>query len=120
MSSRLATPAHLARSLVTIESTIPPDMTIAQWRRLLASRRGPKRQHLRTWLARRSEAARSWRRAEGQDPCSHIHETTTRYDHERKLLTFLAVCRSCGIERVVETLRYEPRYDPAQPPRRAA
>lgn len=120
MSSRPATPLHLARLLVTIESTIPPDMTIAQWRRLLASHRGPKRRHRTTWLARRSKEARSWPRAEGQDRCWHIHETTTRYDHERKLLTFLAVCRSCGIERVVETLRYEPRYEPAQPRRRAA
>lgn len=120
MSSRPTTPAHLARSLVTIESTIPPDMTIAHWRRLLASRRGPKRQRRTTWLARRSNEARSWPRAEAHDRCSHIHETTTRYDHERKLLTFLEVCRSCGIERVVETQRYEPRYEPTQPSRRAA
>jgi len=115
MTSRSATRAHLARSVITIESTIPPDMTILQWRRLLAVRQGAERQRRMTGLARRWKVARSWPRAEVDGSCTHFHETTTRYDHERKLLTFLEVCRSCGIEKVVETQHYEPRYEPAQP-----
>ena len=42
--------------------------------------------------------------------CGHLHDTTTRYDHERKLLSFLLVCPVCGTERVLETQRYEPRF----------
>jgi hypothetical protein len=41
--------------------------------------------------------------------CEHLHDTTSRYDAARKLLTFLLVCRICGTEKVVETLEYEPR-----------
>jgi hypothetical protein len=112
----------LQRSVVTIESTIPPDMTIADWRKLCASRRPAKRRR-RSFAIKgggkvvplRPESAE-----EEGDSCNHLHETTTRYDHERRLLTFLAVCRTCGTEKVVETQRYEPRYEPAQPMRRAA
>jgi hypothetical protein len=42
--------------------------------------------------------------------CGHLHDTTTRYDHARKLLTFLLVCPVCRTERVLETQRYEPRF----------
>jgi hypothetical protein len=41
--------------------------------------------------------------------CDHLHESTSRYDAAAKVLTFLLVCPTCGIERVVETLEYEPR-----------
>jgi hypothetical protein len=41
--------------------------------------------------------------------CDHLHDTTSRYDAPEKLLTFLRVCPTCGIEQVVETLEYEPR-----------
>jgi hypothetical protein len=41
--------------------------------------------------------------------CDHLHDTTSRYDAAEKLLTFLRVCRNCGIERIVETLQYEPK-----------
>ena len=41
--------------------------------------------------------------------CDHLHDTTSRYDAAEKLLTFLRVCRTCGIEQVVETVEYEPR-----------
>lgn len=41
--------------------------------------------------------------------CDHLHDTTSRYDAAKKLLTFLRVCRTCGIEEVVETVEYEPR-----------
>jgi hypothetical protein len=41
--------------------------------------------------------------------CDHLHDTSSRYDAAEKLLTFLRICRTCGIEQVVETLEYEPR-----------
>ncbi len=41
--------------------------------------------------------------------CDHLHDTTSRYDAAAKSLTFLRVCRTCGIEQVVETLEYEPK-----------
>ena len=46
--------------------------------------------------------------------CTHLHDTTSRYDKARRRLTFLLVCRECGIERVVETLAYEPRFAPGR------
>jgi hypothetical protein len=45
-------------------------------------------------------------------PCDHFHETTSRYDRAEKRLTFLLVCRTCQTERVVESVRYEPRFEP--------
>jgi hypothetical protein len=121
MSSRFGTPPHLRRSVVTVESTIPPDMTVAEWRRMLASRQPAKRRHRALGLGRRGKVVKLRPgAAEERDLCGHLHETTTRYDHERKLLTFLAVCRTCGIETVVETQHYEPRHELAQPLRRAA
>ena len=44
--------------------------------------------------------------------CDHLHEQTSRYDHDAKLLSFLLVCPTCRTERVVETLEYQPRYKP--------
>jgi hypothetical protein len=41
--------------------------------------------------------------------CDHLHDSTSRYDAAAKVMTLLLVCRTCGIERVVETLEYEPR-----------
>jgi hypothetical protein len=121
MSSGSEVPAHLRRSVVTIESTIPPDMTVAEWRTLLASRQPAKRRRRALGLRRRGKVVELRRAsAEETDPCGHLHETTTRYDHERKLLTFLAVCRICGTERVIETQHYEPCHERAQPMRRAA
>jgi hypothetical protein len=72
------------RSVVAMESTIPPGMTIEQWRRQRSAR----------------------------PPCDHLHESTTRYDHDRKLLTFLLVCAVCHTEKVVETRHYEPSFTP--------
>ena len=42
--------------------------------------------------------------------CDHLFDTTSRYDHERSLLTFLLLCPVCGTEQLVERLTYEPRY----------
>jgi hypothetical protein len=51
--------------------------------------------------------------------CDHLHETTTRYDHERKVLAFLLVCPVCRTEKVVEALEYEPRFQPHPAPQPA-
>jgi hypothetical protein len=77
-----------SQSVRLMESTIPGDTTIAEWRT-----------HPR-------------RRPAPTEPCGHIHETTTRYDHDRKLLHFLLICPECGTEKVVETQPYEPRFAP--------
>ena len=42
--------------------------------------------------------------------CDHLFDTTSRYDPERKLLTFLLFCPACETETVVETLRYAPAF----------
>jgi len=89
------------QSVRHIESTIPEGMTIEEWRKHPRRRVAP----------------------EPADACAHLHETTTRYDQEQKLLTFLLVCPECRTERVLETQRYEPHYvphEPAQTLRRAA
>jgi hypothetical protein len=84
---------HLERQSVRpVESTIPEGMTI------------------QTWRAQR-------RRAPGPpQPCGHLHDTTTRYDHAAKLLTFLLVCPTCHTEKVIETQTYEPRFTPHATP----
>ena len=50
--------------------------------------------------------------------CDHLEDSTSRYDAAEKVMTFLLVCRTCGIERVVETLEYEPRPVPNNERRR--
>jgi hypothetical protein len=103
MPTRPSISEQLARrSVMPMESTIPPDMTIAQWRRLRSTRPRTKR---------RSSA----RRSAGALPataCGHLHDSTTHYDHDQKVLTFLLVCAVCGTERVIETQHYEPRFEP--------
>lgn len=48
--------------------------------------------------------------------CGHLHDTTTRYDHARKLLSFLLVCSVCNTEKLLERQRYEPRFIPMATP----
>jgi hypothetical protein len=43
--------------------------------------------------------------------CDHLHDTTSRYDHAEKKLTFLLVCHACETEKVIVTLPYEPRFE---------
>jgi hypothetical protein len=73
-----------------MECTIPFDLTIEQWRR---------------------------RRSAPAAVCDHLYESTTRYDYDWKLLTFLLVCPVCGTEKVVETRHYEPRFAPHATPK---
>ena len=42
--------------------------------------------------------------------CDHLYDTTSRYDTPTKVLTFLLFCPVCGIEKVVETVEYEPNF----------
>jgi hypothetical protein len=75
------------QAVATIESTIPAGMTVAQW-----CRQG------------RPRAVQ----------CDHLHESTSRYDETQKQLHFLLVCPVCKTERLVDTLDYEPRYEPTR------
>ena len=75
-------------SLIPIESTIPPEMTIQEWRR--SAKVVPLR----------------------PTRCDHLHEQTSRYDPVEKQLTFLSFCPVCRVERVVGTQSYEPRFEP--------
>jgi hypothetical protein len=50
--------------------------------------------------------------------CGHFHEATSRYEPDAKLLTLLLVCPVCRVEKVVETLEYEPRFVPCLIPSR--
>ena len=95
------------QSVVTMECTIPDEMTVEQWRQLRSQRRSAasgRSARLRA-AARKVVPLRP-------TPCDHLHESTSRYDHERKQLSFLLVCRSCGTEKLVQTIPYEPRYEP--------
>ena len=115
--STAAAPSSLSEQLVRqsiapMESTIPLDMTLAQWRRQRASR--ARRKGRRSGLLATASRLVSLPTAS----CKHVHDSTTRYDHDRKLLAFLLVCSVCGTEKVVETMHYEPRFEPHM--RRAA
>jgi hypothetical protein len=79
----------IRQSVLPVESTIPTDVTIDEWRKQRRSRPRPR------------PAAE----------CVHLHDTTTRYDHARNLLTFLLVCPACRTEKVIETVEYEPRFE---------
>jgi hypothetical protein len=76
------------QSVVLVESTIPAELTIDEWRR------------------------QSRPRPVAAATCDHLHDGTSRYDHDRKQLDFLLVCPVCGTERVVESVSYEPRFTP--------
>jgi hypothetical protein len=102
---------HLERqSVVPIESTIPTDMTVAQWRRQRYARPGiARRRSARLFAAaRRLVPVRPV-------PCDHLHDTTTRYDQVEKLLSFLLICPVCGTEKLVETKPYAPHFTPHKP-----
>ena len=46
------------------------------------------------------------------EPCDHLHDTTSRYDHSEKVLSFLLVCPVCKTEKLIHKLDYEPRFEP--------
>jgi hypothetical protein len=96
------------RSVVRMACTIPPEMTIAQWWRQRAS--GPRQKGPRLG---RLLAAASRLVSLPATPCGHLHDSTTRYDHDQTLLTFVLVCPVCRTEKVIETQHYEPRFEPS-------
>jgi hypothetical protein len=99
---------HLeSQSVVVMESTIPADMTIAEWRRKRSAQRSSARRRFSSGLA-------AARRVVPLRPvaCDHLHDTTTRYNHDQKLLTFVRVCHACGTEELIDTLPYEPQFKP--------
>ena len=95
------------QSVVPMECTIPAGMTVEGWRRLRSARaRVTRRRPARVLAAARRVVPLR------PVPCDHLHDTTTRYDPVGKVLTFLLVCPACGTEKVVESRRYEPRFEP--------
>jgi hypothetical protein len=86
---------YLSRTVVPVECTIPADMTVREWRR--QPRRKPQ----------------------PGESCNHLCDTSTRYEHEQKLLHFLLVCPECGTEQLIETVAYEPRFVPTPEPDQA-
>jgi hypothetical protein len=121
----LSADAVEARAVDVVESTIPADMTIREWR---ARRSTPA-------LRRSSRALTAVRRlvSRREVRCDHLHDTTTRYDRAAKRLDFLLVCAVCKTEKLIHSVEYEPRFEPTgatvhalrpghpvQAPRRAA
>ena len=95
------------QSVVPLESTVPLDMTCDAWRRWRSPRlRRRQRRGARLLAAGLRILPLGARR------CRHFHESITRYDHDQKLLSFLLVCRFCGIEKLVHRQPYEPRFEP--------
>ena len=113
-----------ARAMDVVESTIPADMTIREWR---VRRSTPARRRSSRALAAVRQLV-SRRKAR----CEHLHDSTTRYDRAAKRLDFLLVCPVCKTEKLIHSLAYEPRFEPTgavhtlglrdavQVPRRAA
>jgi hypothetical protein len=85
----------------------PPEMTVEGWRRLRAERRrsAPRHPTRARAAARRVVPLRP-------EPCDHLHDTTTRYDHAHKQLSFLLVCHVCGTEKLIDAIPYEPSFNP--------
>ena len=97
-----------AQSVVWMESSIPVGMTIEQWRRQRPASSRPRRRR----SARTVAQARHLAPVPEPAPCDHLCDTTTRYDAAQKLLSFLLVCPTCGAEKLIDTVRYEPRFEP--------
>ena len=66
------------------------------------------------WRAVQMVAFRADKRRRERDlsygMCDHLYDTTSRYDRDRRLLTFVLFCPACETETVVETLRYAPAF----------
>ena len=97
-----------AQSLVWMETSIPLGMTLDEWRQQRPSRSRPRRRR----SARPHAEPRHLAPVPQPSPCDHLCDTTSRYDAAQKLLTFLLVCPTCGAEKPIDTVRYEPRFEP--------
>jgi len=96
-----------ARLMQVVECTIPADMSIREWR----GRHSPASAHPGAGLSRVAAAGRlpAPRR---KLRCDHLHDTTTRYEHAAKRLDFFLVCPVCGTEKLIQSVPYEPRFEP--------
>ena len=103
------------QGMLVVEASIPEGMTIDDWRRRRAAAARQRRSRRRSPGSSRPRHLA----AVPDATCDHIHDTTSRYDHSARVLTFLLVCGVCGTEKVVERLPYEPRFE-QQPSRFAA
>jgi hypothetical protein len=92
-----------------MESSIPLGMTCDAWRRWRSPRLRRRQLPALSGWATHPAARRSALR--------HFHESTTRYGHDQKLVSFLLVCRVCGIEKLVHRQPYQPRFEPHPVPR---
>lgn len=92
-----------------VECTIPPDVTIEQWRRL---RRAGVPTRGNPWSRLLGAAGRVARHGE-QPACNHLHDTSSRYDHAARRLELLLICPVCKTEKVIHSLAYEPRFEPS-------
>ena len=81
-----------SQSVARMDCSIPGELTIDEWRR----QRRPS--------------------STGSDGCDHLHDSTSRYDHQAKRLTFLLVCPVCRTEKVVDSIPYEPQFTPHEAP----
>ena len=95
-------------SVQVVESSIPEDMTLAEWRAL---RPRAQRRRSRLRRARTPDAARHLA-VVPDTACEHLRDSTSRYDEVAKQLTFLLVCPACQTETVIQTIHYEPRFEP--------
>jgi ribosomal protein L44E len=91
-----------------VECTIPSDMTIEQWRRLRCGSGLPRGNPWSLLLGAARRVARH-----GEQPCDHLHDTASRYDHAAKRLELLLTCPVCKTEKVIHSLAYEPRFEPS-------
>jgi hypothetical protein len=91
-----------------VECTIPANMTIEQWRQL---RRASVPARGNPWSLLLAAARRVARH--GEQPCDHLHDTASRYDHAAKRLELLLICPVCETEKVIHSLAYEPRFEPS-------
>jgi hypothetical protein len=91
-ATRLISERLESQSVARMDCSIPGELTIDEWRRQ--------------------------RRPRSTDPagCDHFHDSTSRYDHQAKRLTFLLVCPVCHTERVVDSIPYEPHFTPHEAP----
>jgi ribosomal protein L44E len=62
---------------------------------------------------RRSTAATRRVARHDERSCDHLHDTASRYDHAAKRLELLLTCPVCETEKVIHSLAYEPRFEPA-------
>src|SRR3954453_19130198 len=88
-----------------VECTIPANMTIEQWRQLRRGSVPTRGKPCSLLLAAARRGARH-----GEQPCDHLHDTASRYDHAAKRLELLLICQVCKTEQVIHSPPHEPPF----------